>query len=55
MSLPPIPDVTRIRLVVILYRTHACLDHDAMAGMIPTTVKIEMVGMIVSVIAGGPS
>jgi len=49
------PDVTRMRLVVILYRTQACLAQEAAAGMIPTTVKMEIVGIMVSVMAGGPS
>lgn len=40
---------------MILYRTHAWRAQAAAAGMIPTTVRIDMVGTIVSVIAGGPS
>ncbi len=38
-----------------MYRTHACLAQAAAAGTIPTTVRMEMVGTIVSVMAGGPS
>ena len=44
-----------MRRVVILYLTQAWRAHAAAAGMIPITVKIEMVGTIVSVMAGGPS
>jgi len=55
MSFPAIPDVTRIRRLVILYRTQAWRAHAAAAGTIPTTVTMERVGARVSVIAGGPS
>lgn len=41
--------------MVILYLTHAWRAHAAAAGMMPTTVRMEMVGTIVSVMAGGPS
>ena len=55
MSFPLTPEVTRILRVVILYRTQACRAQAAAAGMMPTTVRIDTVGTMVSVMAGGPS
>mmetsp|Transcript_23532 Transcript_23532/g.78164 ORF Transcript_23532/g.78164 Transcript_23532/m.78164 type:complete len:205 (-) Transcript_23532:284-898(-) len=54
-SLPWNPDLISSLLFVILYRVHACRASDAPKGMMPTTVRTDRPGMMVSVIEGAAS